>query len=135
VARLISEPDIGKIIVEGNVMALVREAERFGQELATDQLTKSQIRAVFGTVRQIEAAWDLGATDAAPHLRRVLLLQPRLAYQSRRQEKVRPLGDVLQAAIRHIGAGTTAEEQRRRFGHFVDLFEAILAYHTAYGGK
>jgi CRISPR/Cas system CSM-associated protein Csm2 small subunit len=34
-----------------------------------------------------------------------------------------------------VAEGKDADEQKRRFGYFVDLFEAILAYHTEAGGK
>ncbi len=48
---------------------------------------------------------------------------------STRKSEVKPLADVLDAAIDHVG------DQRERFQRLVELFEAILAYHTKYGGK
>jgi CRISPR-associated protein Csm2 len=94
---------------------------------------KSQIRGIFGTVRQIKAGWK--DTDSKANLRRILLLKPRLAYQAARESKVRPLSKVLTDAIEVVAKGKDAAEQKQRFGYFVDLFEAILAYHTAAGGK
>lgn len=124
-------------IMKGDAKLLVSEAERFGKELADDKLTKSQIRGIFGTVRQIKAAWDGKADDkkARAQLRRVLLLKPRLAYQAKREEKVKPLADVLTPAIDKVAEANGIGEQTERFGYFVDMFEAILAYHTAAGGK
>jgi CRISPR-associated protein Csm2 len=124
-------------ILKGDAKTLVDEAERFGKELANDKLTKSQIRGIFGTVRQIKAAWDekADAKKAKAQLRRVLLLKPRLAYQAKREEKVKPLADVLTLAIDKVAEVNSVGEQTERFGYFTDLFEAILAYHTAYGGK
>jgi CRISPR/Cas system CSM-associated protein Csm2 small subunit len=48
---------------------------------------------------------------------------------------VKPLADVLSNAIDLVAADKDAAVQAKRFGYFVDLFEAILAYHTAAGGK
>jgi len=42
------------IIVEGNSKELVKQAKTIGERLATNGLTTSQIRNVFGAVRQIE---------------------------------------------------------------------------------
>lgn len=135
-ANRISDANIAAIM-SGNAKLLVEEAKRFGQELAEDRLSKNQIRGAFGTVRQIQAAWasEPDALTAQKQLRRVLLLQPRLAYQARRDEKVKPLADVLISAINQVAAVDDAARQTERFTYFVDLFEAILAYHTAFGGK
>ncbi len=124
-------------IMSGNAGLLVNEAQRFGRELAEDHVSKNQIRGIFGTVRQIQAAWVAEPDDAAARrqLRKVLLLKPRLAYQSRRDEKVKPLADVLIVAIDQVAAGGDGKQQTERFTYLVELFEAILAYHTAFGGK
>jgi CRISPR-associated protein Csm2 len=138
-ATKISDPDVKKIIA-GDALLLVKEADRFGHELADDKLAKSQIRNAYGTVRQIRATWadDVEDTDEVrKQLRKVLLLKPRLAYQAKRDkdQKLKPLADVLTVAIDHIADGKTPKEQTDRFGCFVDMFEAILAYHTAYEKK
>lgn len=132
-ARTISQQDLSRIIAEGNAEVLVNQAKSFGEAMEAEGLTKSQIRGVFGTVRQIQAAWD--KTDSQQNLRKVLLLKPRLAYQGAREAKAKPLADVLSNAIDQVAAGEDADTQAKRFTHFVDLFEAILAYHTAAGGR
>lgn len=124
---------IKQIIQDGDAKVLVDQAKQFGEAVKNEQLTKSQIRGIFGTVRQIDAAWD--KTPAQQNLRKMLLLKPRLAYQAAREPKVKPLADVLSDAIDLVAKAETPEDQRKRFGYFVDLFEAILAYHTAAGGK
>jgi CRISPR-associated protein Csm2 len=110
---------------------LVEEAEEAGKALAQQRLTKNQIRNIFGTVRQIQSSWPhaISAEDEKTRVRELLLLKPKLAYQAAREEKVRPLADVLDVAIDQV------EGKRERFQRFVELFEAILAYHTSYGGK
>ncbi|MEA3337217.1 MAG: type III-A CRISPR-associated protein Csm2 [Chloroflexota bacterium] len=132
-AKRISDQDISKIIAQGDAVILVREADRFGSELANDRLSKSQIRGAFGTVRQIQANWE--KDEPQTRMRKVLLLKPRLAYQGARDRKVKPLANVLSTAIDEVSKASAIDEQTQRFERFVDLFEAILAYHTAAGGK
>jgi CRISPR-associated protein Csm2 len=105
----------------------VEEAEKIGQGLS-GTLTKSQIRNIFGTVRQIQMNWT-GEVQKAASYRRLLMLKPKIKYQAARTREVKPLADVLDKAIDYVG------DDRVRFGRFVDFFEAILAYHTAFGGK
>jgi CRISPR-associated protein Csm2 len=111
---------------------LVKRAKEVGDSLAR-QLTTSQIRNVFGTVRQIQMMWVPQATSQQQQqaTRQLLLLKPKLAYQARRErgQGVKILDKVLSPAIDLVG------DDRERFQNFVDFFEAILAYHTAAGGK
>lgn len=119
------------IITQDEPKMLVEEAEQAGEELAAKKLTKSQIRNLFGTVRQIQMNWppSLSSEEEKSRVRELLLLKPKLAYQAARQDKVKPLADVLDLAIDQV------DGKRERFQRFVELFEAILAYHTKYGGK
>ncbi len=119
------------IITGDEPQLLVEEAEQAGQQLANGRLTKSQIRNIFGTVRQIQSKWpaSISPEEEKARVRELLLLKPKLAYQAARQGAVEPLADVLDVAIDQVRG------DRARFQRFVDLFEAILAYHTSYGGK
>jgi CRISPR-associated protein Csm2 len=121
---------------------LVKWAEKLGYILKALQLSTSQIRNIFGTVRQIEMDWERPTADnkeareakAKQAARRLSLLRPKLAYQAGRQqgkgkEGVQALTAILTPAIALVG------EDRACFEHFVDFFEAILAYHTAAGGQ
>lgn len=123
----ITDHQIREIITEDNPKLLVDKADEIGRSLK-DSLSKSQIRGIFGTVRQIEMNWK-GESDQAASYRQLLMLKPKLQYQAARNEEVQPLADVLDQAIDYVG------DDRDRFGRFVDFFEAILAYHTAAGGK
>jgi len=127
----LSAEDYRKIIVEGNAQLLAKQAETIGSRLA-HQLTTSQIRNVFGTVRQIEMNWGPRSTEQQRKYaaRQLILLKPKLAYQAKRErgKGVQELANVLIPAIDLVG------EERERFQHFMDFFEAILAYHTAAGG-
>jgi CRISPR-associated protein Csm2 len=133
-AKPIAKDIVQQIIRINDPKTLVEEADRFGKELAKNRLTKAQIRNIFGTVRQIEASWQT-AKDSEISLRRLLLLQPKLAYQAARSTPVKPLQKVLTDAIQTVAEVDAPEEQLKRFGRFVDLFESILAYHTEAGGK
>ncbi len=135
-AQKISNQDVRKIL-DGDPILLVNEAERFGKELARTKLSKSQMRNAYGTVRRIEATWQADGDQKLirDQLRNVLLLKPRLAYQAKRKDEVRPLADVLSDAIDYIAADRSVVVQSDRFQRFVELFEAIIAYHTSYGGK
>jgi CRISPR-associated protein Csm2 len=128
---VIPQDKVIAIISRDEPKTLVEEAQQAGRELAQQRLTKSQIRNIFGTVRQIQASWphSISPEDEKARVRELLLLKPKLAYQAARQEKVKPLADVLDLAIDHV------DGKRERFQRFVELFEAILAYHTSYGGK
>jgi CRISPR-associated protein Csm2 len=130
-AGVIPEDKVVRIITQDEPKLLVDEAEKAGKRLADDRLTKSQIRNIFGTVRQIQLNWppSLSDEDKPARVRELLLLKPKLAYQAAREPKVRPLADVLDTAIDQV------EGERPRFQRLVELFEAILAYHTKYGGK
>ena len=128
----ISPEECRRIVVEGDAQLLTEKAETIGTSLAR-QLTTSQIRNVFGTVRQIEMNWGPRATEQQRRnaARQLILLKPKLAYQARRERGrgVQELADVLIPAIDQVG------NDRERFQNFMDFFEAILAYHTAAGGK
>ena len=128
----LSPEEYRKILVEGDAKLLTERAETIGTGLAR-QLTTSQIRNVFGTVRQIEMNWGPRATEQQRRhaARQLILLKPKLAYQARRErgKGVQELADVLIPAIDLVG------ENRERFQNFMDFFEAILAYHTAAGGR
>jgi len=128
----VNDADLKQIIEESNDKLLVERAELVGKELAR-QLTTSQIRGIFGSVRRIELDWqDQANGDRLKRAQREFaLLQPRLAYQARRERGrgVEELSNVLTSAMRLVG------KDYGRFRNFVDVFEAILAYHKANGGQ
>lgn len=125
-----SQQVLRSIIQEGDANLLVNVAEDIGKGLAR-QLTTSQIRNVFGTVRQIEMSWSSQADpeEQQEASRQLLLLKPKLAYQAKRErgKGMEQLTQVLVPAIDLVG------KDRKNFLRFVEFFEAILAYHTAHG--
>lgn len=138
---LVDAPQLRHIIEDGDNEALVAAAEQVGAALARQfRLATSQVRSIFGTVRQIEMDWpyhdDPNHRSAEQYesvrraKRELLLLKPRIAYQAKRErgQGVRELELILSPAIDLI------QDDRQRFQNFVDFFEAILAYHRAHGG-
>lgn len=125
-----------RIIIQGDAVESAQKtvewAQRLAQALKDKGLKSSQIRNVFGQVRQIEMSWPLeeGQPDYAGQASRdLILLKPKLAYQAERVPEVAPLAKVLTAGIDLVNGN------RIYFQRFVDFFEAILAYHKAEGGK
>jgi len=115
---------------DDNNAELVNFAKATAERLVKDQLTRSQIRNIFTEVRRIEALWP--EPDA---MRRLNMLKPKLSYQTARTRQVEYLEKVLVEAIDEVGKATDLESRTQRFQRFVDLFEAILAYHRAEGGR
>lgn len=121
---------IEQIIVKGNPEMLVTWAEKIGQAIAR-QVTTSQIRNVFGTARQIQLRWP---TDPEGAYRDAVLLRPKLSYFAKREGRgMEDLRKVLTPALELMSQGPE-EERQVRFNRFMDFFEAIVAFHKAYGG-
>ena len=117
-----SQQQVQRVIQQGGKL-LVEMAEMLGQRLQQGRLTVSQIRNVYGMVKQME----MRGFDA----NEFVLLKPRLAYAAVRAntDGARELKDVLSWAIDEV------DEDASKFARFVDFFEAILAYHRAAGGR
>ncbi|WP_298814722.1 type III-A CRISPR-associated protein Csm2 [Chloroflexus sp.] len=134
--RTIKREDLERIIIEDSPEAinlLVKAADKLGKYLKDEKLTTSQIRTIFGEVRSIEQEVPTSAQELPlAAQRRLLMLKPKMAYQVGRfnnNQALRELADTLSEAIDLVG------NDARRFRVFVDLFEAILAYHRRYGGR
>lgn len=111
---------------------LVKFAEDTALQLVRNNLTRAQIRNIFTEVRKIDAMWEADRSNAR---RRLNMLKPKLDYQTARSESVKLLRDVLTQAIDEVERAANDTERDRRFHVFMDLFEAILAYHRAKGGR
>lgn len=134
------EKDIRVIITDPNgTELLVRHARDIGQFLTRKDtnLSTSQIRSLFGEVRQIQAQWTMEEKQQELARRRMILLKPKMAYRARKEtgSAVKELVKVLDPAIDKVIELKDLQVQREAFQRFVDFFEAILAYHKAFGGK
>jgi CRISPR-associated protein Csm2 len=109
----------------------IEYALKLGNYLQENGFTTSQIRNIYGEVKRIELS---GFEDNYSNF---LLLQPKLAYAAARADKrdggAKTFKEQITVAIKEvIGNG---DKSTKRFNNFCQLFEAILAYHKANGGK
>lgn len=130
------QTDIMSFVCSDDAQALVDFARDNGYKLKSLGLSTSQIRNVFARARQIEA---IRRREDFVKLRTQLqLLKPRLAYLVAKENKdgVRHLRDVLEKAIDCVFEGDPDDpELTKRFDRFMELFEALLAYHREAGGR
>jgi CRISPR-associated protein Csm2 len=132
----VKENEIRTIIVDPNgAETLVKVADSLAKDLKASGLTTAQIRALFGEVRQIEAEWEMDNKRSEAY-RRLILLKPKMAYRARRErgQAVKMLVEVLDKALDQVTQSDVAARDGN-FRRFVEFFEAILAYHKAYGGN
>lgn len=137
----ISTDSLKRIIQEGNAQELVIKAEELGNIFGKKKkrgndavVSTSQIRAIFGTVRQIEMNWPppevtADADKAQKAQRDLTLLKPKVVYRAARENtpEFYQFADMMNQGIDLVLAD--GQQTRQRFGHFVDFLEAILAYH------
>jgi len=123
---------VADLILRDEPEKLISFAEQFGSELSNSKLSTSQIRLAFGQIRQIEAMWRIPSQQAQAE-RLLLLLKPRMAYQTARENNAGNalLQEILSKGIDAVYENTSAASTERavRFHRFVDLCEALLAYH------
>lgn len=127
---MLAEKCIQNWIQKGPDLAAVKEVEDFGRSLSHRKLTTSQIRQVFTRFKTIEAK---GIENNATEF---LMLKPYLAYAASRSnaQGLQDLKDAMSKAIDMV-MNSTPELLEKHFKNFCSLFEAILAYHRAEGGK
>ena len=85
------------------------------------RITTSQMRGIFQEVKRLPDNYEKSKRD-------LNLLRPKLAYQKGRFDVLEPLTRVLIHMIKNVKDDNTLEG-------FKDFFEAIIAYHKAYGGR
>lgn len=140
---LVSTAELETIITGATpeaIKLLTDKAAVIGEQLAK-QISASQIRNIFGTVRAIEQD-VIALSDEEPlpmHVQRALMmLRPKLAYQYGRVQgrdddtkkaAMGALSQILSEAIGFVGASVP------HFRNFMDFFEAVLAYHRRFGGS
>ena len=127
------EQEVRALVINDKPEDLVKWADQMGQRIAR-QITTSQIRNVFGTVRQIEMNWRSKPEDS---YRQAVLLKPKIGYAAARErgQGMKDLEAVLRPGLDAMMEGKTMDEKRERFMRFAEFFEAILAYHKKYGGN
>jgi CRISPR-associated protein Csm2 len=108
----------------------VNFANEFGKNIATKQLTTSQIRNVFGEMRRIQMNGFVNEKTS------FILLKPKLAYAVKRHNS-KGLTDFYKFFEIAYDAVDTNDDLKGKvhFDNLMNLTEAILAYHKYYGGR
>ncbi len=123
--------DLAKKIAENSSRLLIKETtedielflnltEKFGEK-CSKKISTSQIRAIYTAVRRLSDNFEVSKKD-------LNLLRPKLAYQKGRFPDLEPLTRVLDHLIKNVKDDATLKG-------FKEFFEAIIAYHKAYGGR
>ena len=131
-----NDRELKAIIQDGDAKTLVESAQIVGKSLAEMRLAASQIRGIFGSVRQIQMKWPPGADPSTEKasIRQLLLLKPKLAYQAKRDSE-NTRGQAVESLKQVLVPAIDLVTNREQFTRFAEYFEAILAYHKAEGGK
>lgn len=127
-----------RVMLTGDMLESARLINQWGEKLGKafaskeQGITSTQIRGLFGTARQIEMNWQTDENNTAR--RDMILLKPKLRYQAERHKGLEPLANLLSDAIDIVDQedGIDAHDKYQRL---MELFEAILAYFKAAGGK
>lgn len=126
------EKPIENIVTKDDPDLLVKEARAMaGQLRRRDEATKTQVRRLFGTLRQIEMGWPRRVEEPEEiqqrndAYRELVLFGPRLAYQAERHTGLTPLAKVIQDGIKVVG------KDRKNLQRLVQFFEATVAYYVA----
>lgn len=99
-------------------------ARDFGKDLKDKNFSNSQIRNVYGELKRIELkGYENEKTS-------FLLLKPKVAYANSRQNNtgMNNFKNVFDKAYESIDC-------EKSFSNFMQIMEAILAYHKSFGGK
>jgi CRISPR-associated protein Csm2 len=125
------------------IRTLVKDTEEFGKYIKTCGLKTNQIRKFLDAVNRLKLDLEIQIkkkikdkkTEEALLVSEVpkidvefVLLKQKLAYASARQKAVKPLKEVMEAAIDKV---IDSED----FERFFQLVESIIAYHKAAGGE
>lgn len=128
--------DIKKIVTKDDPKLLVEAAK----ELATrhinpssnqKQATKTQIRRLFSSLKNIDYSWprklddDQSLENRDKAYRELLLLAPRLSYEAGRHTALKEICDVVIEGIGYI-----SKDDRKTFERLVEFYEAVLGYYV-----
>lgn len=118
-------------ITDGITEDAIEWAENLGNELSRgDKLSTSQLRKFFDSLKRIQLkGFNNGKQD-------LLLLKPKLAYAlGRARSKDKRAVPKYEKFNSQIGEGISYVENDEHFKNFVNLVEAVVAYHKAGGGE
>ena len=100
-------------------------AEKIGKYMADNKLTNSKIRSIYGEMKRIQMG-DYDKEKASFYL-----LRPKVAYALGRDRENKGL-ELFKIMFDECSKDVV---DKRTFLNFCNVFEAVLAYHRAHGGK
>lgn len=105
-------------------------ADKFGEFIATNGLTTSQIRIAFGELRKIQMN---GFSEEKTSF---LMLKAKLAYAVKRHDKLglTEFYNLFSKAYDEVDTKST-EGGSKQFDNLLQIVEAVLAYHKYHGGN
>ncbi len=110
---------------------IVAIAEDYGKKFAENVKTH-QIRIVFSHINRMRLNFK-NQKDFKNVERDVFLLKPKLAYAAgRKKDELQEFNSFMQMAIDAVISSSKPEEA---FQNFLELVEAVVAYHKFYGGR
>lgn len=127
---LLTNTDVTSCVKNGINEEMVLKAEKTGKFLADCKLTTSQIRNIFGEMRRIQM------NGYEKEKASFILLKPKLAYTVKRNfnKGIEKFYEIFCWGYDAIDKSND-NEGKCQFQNFLNLLEAILAYHKYYGGK
>ena len=112
-------------ITIGATTKLVEYAEKAGEFMATNGLTNSKIRSIYGEIKRIQMG------EFEKEKSSFYLLKPKVAYALGRDDK----NEGLKLFKMVFDKASGFVNDQKSYHNFSNFIEAILAYHKAYGGK
>ncbi|MBP7368680.1 MAG: type III-A CRISPR-associated protein Csm2 [Paludibacteraceae bacterium] len=122
---LTQHPFDSKWITQSTDKSMVNFAEEAGKYMAKQKLTKSKIRSIYGEIKRIQInGFDKEKAS-------FYLLRPKMAYALGRDSG----NHGLKLFKLIFDKSSELVQNANQYENFCNLFEAILAYHKANGGK
>ena len=128
--KKVKQKSIENWVLNGITKETVEFANAFGEFVAKNDLTTSQIRTSFGEMRRIQMnSFSKQKTD-------FLLLKPKLAYAVKRHNKqgLTKFYEFFSIAYDVVDTVDLVSGEKH-FENLMNLMEAVLAYHKYYGGR
>jgi CRISPR-associated protein Csm2 len=128
--------------IEGFGFYLVDKRSPNDNRPGRNAMTTSQLRNIFSEAKQIESQIKMIQSSSDKETKwkdtikpRILLLRPKIAYATARavdrdrDSRMKAFGEVVDSALR------VASKKIDYYKNFIQMFEAIIAYHKKYGGR
>lgn len=116
-------------VKSGADQPMIDFTKKVGKQLEDSELSTSQFRNVYGELKRIQMS------GYEKHKSDFLLLQPKVAYAYARAKKDKNKGEgikLLKEIFDELAKHVSSEKD---YTNFVAIFEALIAYHKAAGGK